>query len=56
MNSAGLSLEFEIWRLKVINDLISRLMFRLLLLDLVCRLALWDEPNIELKCHGVRSD
>ena len=23
---------------------------------LVNRLALWDEPNIDLKCHGVRSD
>ena len=46
---AGLILGFEIWRLNggCKSSMIS--FFE----SLVSRMALWNEPNIELKCHGV---
>ena len=52
--AGGLSLEFEIWRLTVITDLISWLIT--FYQFLVSRLLLLDEANVEFKCHGVCSD
>ena len=53
---AGLSLEFKIWRLNFITDLILVNVQIIFYLFLVSRLALWNEPKIKLKCHTVRLD